>query len=122
MPKGRLPKRLVLSWVRNARPAFGQEMNYGQSLERHLGNFDLPLAYYEWAHLAQSRTGWRTHLTAKPFDIGAPHVRKPRGDTRVAPEAMRRLKAQRAAEVELRRAAFSPAADNDIGDTNATPH
>ena len=52
IPKDRLPKRLMLSWVRKSRPAFGQEMKYGRSLERHLGHFDLPLAYNEWAHLA----------------------------------------------------------------------
>ena len=122
MPKDRLPKRLVLPWVRKARPAFGEDMNNGRSLERHLGHFDPPLAYNEWAHLVQSRTGWRTRVTAKPFDIGASHVRQPRGDTRVTPEAIWRLKAQRAAEAELRRAALNPAADNDIGDTGGTPH
>ena len=51
-----------------------------------------------------------------------PHVRQPRGDTRMAPEATKRLKAQRAAEVELRRATINSAADDDIGDTDATPH
>ena len=50
------------------RPAFGQEMNYGRFLERHLGHFDLPLSYSDWAHLTQSRTGRRTCVTAKPFD------------------------------------------------------
>ena len=60
-------------------------------------------------------------MRAKPYDTGAPHVRQPRGDTRATPEATRRLKAQRAAEAELRRAAFNPAADDDIGDTDATP-
>ena len=107
----------MLPWVRKARPAFGQDTN-----KRHLGHFDLPLAYNEWAHLAQSRTGWRTLVTPKPFDIGAPHARQPWGNTGVTPEAMRRLKAQRAAEAELRRAAFNPAADDDTGDTDATPH
>ena len=66
MPKGRLPKRRVLPWVRKARPAFGLEMTHGQSLA------------YNWAHLAQIRTGWRTRVTAKPFDIGATHMRQPR--------------------------------------------
>ena len=42
MPKSRLPKRLVLSWVRKARGPGGQEMTYGRSLERHLKRFDLP--------------------------------------------------------------------------------
>ena len=61
-------------------------------------------------------------MEARPFDIGAPHVRQPRGDTGVPPEAIRRLKAQRAAGAELRRAAFNPAAADDIDDTDATPH
>ena len=47
----------MLPWVHKARPAFGKEMNYGRFLERHFGQFDLPLAYIEWAHLAQIRTG-----------------------------------------------------------------
>ena len=72
-------------------------------------------------HLAQRRTGWRTRVTARPFDIGAPHVRQPRGNTRATPEAIRLLKAQHS-EAELRRAAFNPAADKTIGDTDATPH
>ena len=55
MRMDRLTKHLMLPWVRKARPALGQEMNYGLSLERHFGHFVLPLAYGEWAHLAQSR-------------------------------------------------------------------
>ena len=39
------------------RPAFGKEMNYGRPLERHLGQFDLPMAQSEWAHLEQFRMG-----------------------------------------------------------------
>ena len=46
---------------------------------------------------------------------------QPRGDTRVIPGGMRRLKAQRAAEAELRRAAFDLAADDDTGNADATP-
>ena len=97
-------------------------MNYGRSLKRHLDHFDLPLAYGEWAHLAQCRTGWRTYLMAKPLDIGAPHVQQPRRDTRATPKAMRRFEVQRAAEAELRRAAYNPAADGGVGDTDVTPH
>ena len=41
MPKSRLPKRLMLSWVREPRIAGGQEMTYGRSLERHLKYFDI---------------------------------------------------------------------------------
>ena len=69
----------MLPWVHKARPVFGQEMNCGWSLERHLDHFGPRLAYSERAHLAQSRTGRRTRVTAKPFDIGAPHVRQTRG-------------------------------------------
>ena len=45
----------------------------------------------------------------------------PANDMSTPTKAMRRLKAQRAAEAELRRAAFNPAADEDTGDTDATP-
>ena len=45
MPKSRLPRRLLTSWVGAARPAFGQEMTYGRSLERLLKRFGLPLTY-----------------------------------------------------------------------------
>jgi hypothetical protein len=48
-------------------------------------------------------------LTKRPFGVGKPHVRPPRCDTRVSPEDMRRLMAQRAAEVTQRRATFDAA-------------
>ena len=36
MSKNRLPKRLMLPWIREPRVAGGQEMTYGRSLQRHL--------------------------------------------------------------------------------------
>jgi hypothetical protein len=45
-----------------------------------------------------------------PFDIGQPHVRQPRCDTRVSPEDKRCFFAQRAAEAEQRHALFDAAA------------
>ena len=49
MPKSRLPKLLMLPWVREPRVTGGQEMSYGRSLERYLKRFDLPLSYSCWA-------------------------------------------------------------------------
>jgi hypothetical protein len=106
MPKNRLPKRLMLSWVQEPRVAGGQEVTYGRSLQRHLNHFDLPTVFTEWAHLAQDRAGWHTLVTTPPFAIGKPFVRQPRGDTRVTPEDKQRAVARRAAEVSERRAAF----------------
>jgi hypothetical protein len=57
MPKNRLPKRLMLSWIREPRVADGQEMTS------------------EWAHLAQDRAGWHKLVTMPPFAIGKPSVR-----------------------------------------------
>ena len=90
MPKHRLPKRLMLSWVSTPRVTGGQEMTYGRSLERHLQRFDLPLTFTEWASLAQDRAGWHKRVTHPPFEIGKPFTRQPRGDTRVTPEEKRR--------------------------------
>jgi len=106
MAKIRLPKRIMLSWVRAPRVAGGQEMNYGRSLARHLKRFDLPLAFVEWATLAQDRAAWRQRVTQPPFAIGKPFVRSPRGDSRATPEEKLRAKAQRAAEAAERRAEF----------------
>ena len=106
MPKNRLPKRLMLSWIREPRVAGGQEMTYGRSLQRHLYHFGLPTVFTEWAHLAQDRAGWHKLVTTPPFAIGKPFVRQPRGDTRVTPEDKRRAVAQRAAEIAERRAVF----------------
>ena len=106
MAKTRLPKRIMLSWVRAPRVAGGQEMNYGRSLARHLKRFDLPLAFVEWATLAQDRAAWRQRVTQPPFAIGKPFVRSPRGDSRATPEEKQRAKAQRAAEATKRRAEF----------------
>ena len=66
----------------------------------------LAFALPEWATLAQDRAGWRKLMTKRPFDIGKPHVRLPRCDTRVSPEDRRRFMAQHAAEVTQRRALF----------------
>ena len=54
MPKNRLPKRLVLSWVLEPRVAGGQEMTY--TLQRHLYHFGLPTVFTEWEHLAPGGT------------------------------------------------------------------
>ena len=103
------------SWVSEPRIAGGQEMTYGRSLERHLKHFGQArtdgsaLAFTEWATLAQDRAGWRKLVTERPFDIGKPHVRPPRCDTRVSPADRRRFMAQRAAEVAQRRALFDAA-------------
>ena len=39
------------------------EVNYGRSLARHLKRFDLPLAFVEWATLAQDRAAWHQRVT-----------------------------------------------------------
>ena len=105
----------MLPWVPEPRIAGGQEMTYGRSLERHLKNFGQAradgsaFAFTEWATLAQSRLGWRKLVTKRPFDVGKPHLRPPRCDTRVSPEDRRRFMTQRAAEVTQRRALFDAA-------------
>ena len=60
--KNRLPKRPVLSWIREPRVAGGQEMAFGRSLQRHLSHFDLPEVFTEWAYLAQDRAGWHKYV------------------------------------------------------------
>ena len=81
-------------------------MNYGRSLAQHLEWFGFPTVFTEWATLAQDRAAWHKPFTNPTFEIGKPFVRQPRGDTRVTSEDRRRAEAQRAAEVETRRAAF----------------
>ena len=46
-------------------------MNYGRSLARHLKRFDLPLAFVEWATLAQDLAAWRQRVTRPPFAIAS---------------------------------------------------
>ena len=106
MPKSRLSKRLLLSWVRRPRVTGGQEMTLGRSLERHLQRFDLPTVFTEWTTLAQDRAAWHKLVTKPPFAIGKPFVRKPRGDTRVTPEDKRRYMEQNKAEIAARRTEF----------------
>ena len=55
MPKSRLPKRLMLSWVDAPRTSGGQEMTFGRSLERHLKHFGVPTSFVAWAKLAHER-------------------------------------------------------------------
>ena len=99
MPRSRLPKRPMLSWVHEPRIAGGQEMTCGRSLERHLKYFGLvddggkAITFSEWATLAQD---WLKLATKVPFDIGKPQLRPPRCDTWVTPEEKRRFLARRA--------------------------
>jgi hypothetical protein len=115
MPKSRLPKRIMLSWVQEPRLSGGQEMTFGRSLSRHLEHFAIPTDFAEWAGLAQDRVRWRDLATRPPFLIGKPFVRQPRGDTRVTPEDQRLARAQQAAETRERRAAFAANAAVDPG-------
>ena len=105
----------MLSWIPEPWIAGGQEMTYGRSLERRLKHIGLKhadgsaFAFTEWATLAQDRAGGRKLVTERPVDVGMPHVRPPRCDTRVSPEAKRRFMPLRAAEVAQRRALFDAA-------------
>jgi len=106
MPKSRLLKRPILSWVHEPRIAGGQEMTYGRSLERHLKYFGLvddggkAITSSEWETLAQDRAGWLKLVTKAPFNIGKPQLR-PRCGTRVTTEEKRRFLAWRAQETCL---------------------
>jgi len=117
MPKSRLPRRPILSWVHEPRIAGGQEMTYGRSLERHLKYFGLvddggkAITFSEWATLAQDRAGWLKLVTKALFDIGKRQLRPSRYDTRVTPEEKRRFLAQRARESEQRLALFNAETD-----------
>ena len=79
------------------------------TMEKRTGaikRFDLPLAFVEWATLAQDRAVWCQRVTEPPFAIGKPFVRIPRGDSRATPEEKLRANAQCAAEAAERRAEF----------------
>jgi hypothetical protein len=102
MPKIRLPKRLMLLWVQEPRLSGGQEMNFGRSLASYLQHFGLPLAFMEWATIAQDRATWYRLATKPPF------LEKPRGDTRATPEEQCWAIAHSAAETKQRWAIFVP--------------
>jgi len=93
MPKSRLPKRLMLSWVHEPRIEGGQEMTYGRSLERHLKYFGLVddggkvISFSEWATAAPVR-----------------HQGHARGEAEV-------FLARRAQETKQRRALFNAETD-----------
>ena len=89
-------------------------MTYGRSLERHLKRFNLPLAYIEWAGIAQNRAEWYKRATKPPFTIGKPFLRRPRGDSRRTAEQKHEDEARRTAEIAERRTVFD-ANDNDEG-------
>jgi hypothetical protein len=97
----------MLSWVQEPRLSGGQEMNFGRFLSRHLQHFRLPLAFTEWATIAQDRAKWHRLATKTPFAIGKPLLWQPRGDTRATPEDQRLAIARRNAEIKERRAIFA---------------
>ena len=115
IPESRSPKRPMPPLGPEPRIAGVQDNTYGIFLERYLKHFGKARAdgsapaITEWATLAQDRAGWRSLVTERPFGIGKPRVRPPRCDTRVSPEDIRRLMAQRAAEVAQRRKIFDAA-------------
>ena len=79
------------------------------TMEKRTGaikRFYLPLAFVEWAALAQDRAAVRQRVTEPPFAIGKSFVRSPRGDSRATPEEKLLAKAQCAAEAAERRAEF----------------
>jgi hypothetical protein len=82
-------------------------MTYGWSLQRHLAHFNLPMAFTEWAPLAQDCAEWHELVTEPPFKLGQHFVRQPRGETRVTREDKHRLAEQRADEITKRRADFN---------------
>ncbi len=84
--KSRLPKRLMLSWIPEPRVVGGQKMTSGWSLQCHLAHLNFPVAFTEWAPLAQDRAGWHKLVTERSFKLGKRFVRQSRGDTRVTPE------------------------------------
>ncbi len=89
-------------------------MTDGRSLGRLLKHFNPPLAYVEWAGIAQNRADWHKRATKPPFTIGKPLLRRPRGDSRRTVEQKREDEARRAAEIAERRAIFD-ANGNDEG-------
>jgi hypothetical protein len=97
------------SWVQELRLSGGQEMNFGRSLSRHLHHFGLPLAFTEWATIAQDRAKWHRLATKPSFAIGKPFLRQPRGEheTRATPEDQRLAIARRNAEIKERQAIFA---------------
>ena len=77
IPKSRLPKRPMLSWVQEPRLSGGQEMNFSRSLSWYLQHFGLPLAFTEWATIAQGRTKGTAsqpspHSLSERFSCGSP--------------------------------------------------
>ena len=113
IPKSRIPKRLVLPWVRAARVTGGQEMTGARWLGQHLKRFGFPLTYTEWACIAPNRADWHKCATQPPFAISKPLVRRPRGDSRRVAEQKLENKARRAAKTAERRAVFDA---NDNGE------
>ena len=63
MPKSRLPKRLMLSWVHEPRIADGQEMAYGKIFERHQNYFEL---VYKGEKATRCRNSHRNDLSPGP--------------------------------------------------------
>jgi hypothetical protein len=107
IPKSRLPKKPMLSWMQELFLSGGQKMNFGRSLSRHLQHFGLALAFAEWATIAQGHAKWHRLATKPLFAIGKPFLRQPVGDTRATPEGQRVAIAYRAAKIKERRVVFA---------------
>ena len=59
MPMTRMPRRLLTSWVRNARPRGAPQMTFGRTLNKALKSADLPTEFSKWTRKAQDRAMWR---------------------------------------------------------------
>ena len=67
MPKDRLPRKFLTSWIRRPRPHGRPQYTFGHSLNKTLKQAGIPGGFGEWTALAQDRRCWRDRIysTAK---------------------------------------------------------
>ena len=59
MPMTRMPRKLLTSWVRNARPRGAPQMTFGRTLNKALKSAGLPTQFSRCTKLAEDRVKWR---------------------------------------------------------------
>jgi hypothetical protein len=65
MEDSRLPKKLMTSWLPNARPRGGGRANWGVEAKRSLMEAGIPTTFLDWHTLAQDRSKWRQMISVQ---------------------------------------------------------
>ncbi len=61
-PMDRMPRKILIGWVENARPSGCPKMTWGRMLNKALKSYDIPTDFGQWSILAADRKVWQQRI------------------------------------------------------------